>query len=220
MDAARKVNVSSPGAWAQLTAQGAVFKVRCMAVRPVVKYPDPRLRQPTRKVEKITDEVRALVADLIETMADENGAGIAAIQVGAPEQIFLIEGLVAGKGEGSPPVVLINPEIVWVSDETEVKEEGCLSFPNIYVPIKRSLRARVRATGLDGQVFELEGEGLCARAIQHEYDHLNGKLMVDFVGPLKKQMIQRKMKRLAREEAEDAADDADQGEDRAQARLR
>jgi peptide deformylase len=176
-----------------------------MAVRPVVKYPDPRLRQPTRRVAAIGDDVRALVTDLVDTMADENGAGIAAIQIGAPEQIFLIEGEVAGKGEGAPPVVLINPEIVWLSDETEIKEEGCLSFPNIYVPIKRSLKARVRATGLDGQTFELEGEGLCARAIQHEYDHLNGKLMVDFVGPLKKQMIQRKMKKLAREEAEGGA---------------
>ena len=178
-----------------------------MAVRPVVKYPDPRLRQETRKVTTITDEVRALVQDLTETMFDENGAGIAAIQIGAPEKIFLIEGSVAGGEENSPPMVFINPEVVWASDETETKEEGCLSFPGIYVPIKRAVRARVRAMGMDGKIFEVEGEGLFARAMQHEGDHLNGKLMVDFVGPLKKQMITRKMKKLAAEEAEDAADD-------------
>jgi peptide deformylase len=178
-----------------------------MAVRPVVKYPDPRLRQETRTVTTITDEVRALVQDLTETMFDENGAGIAAIQIGAPEKIFLIEGSVAGGEENSPPVVFINPEVVWASDETETKEEGCHSFPGIYVPIKRAVRARVRAMGMDGKTFEVEGEGLFARAMQHEGDHLNGKLMVDFVGPLKKQMITRKMKKLAAEEAEDAGED-------------
>jgi peptide deformylase len=180
-----------------------------MAVRPVVKYPDPRLRQETRTVTKVTDEIRALVEDLTETMFDENGAGIAAIQIGAPEKIFLIEGTVAGGEENSPPMVFINPEVVWASDETETKEEGCLSFPGIYVPIKRSLRARVRAMGMDGKTFEVEGEGLFARAMQHEGDHLNGRLMVDFVGPLKKQMITRKMKKLIAEEAEEAGEDVD-----------
>jgi peptide deformylase len=177
-----------------------------MAVRPVVKYPDPLLRQKTRPVEKVTDEVRELVRDLTDTMFDENGAGIAAIQIGQAEQIFLIEGNVAGRGEASKPMVFINPEVVSLSEETDTQDEGCLSFPGIYVPIKRSLRARFRATDLDGNVFEAEGEGLFARAMQHEFDHLNGKLMVDFVGPLKKQMIGRKMKKLAKEEAEAAAD--------------
>ncbi len=180
-----------------------------MAVRPVVKYPDPRLRQTTKQVEKVTDEIRALVADLIDTMFDENGAGIAAIQIGALEKIFLIEGTVAGGEENAPPMVFINPEVVWTSDEAETKEEGCLSFPGIYVPIKRAIRARVRAMGMDGQIFEVEGEALFARAMQHEGDHLNGKLMVDFVGPLKKQMIGRKMKKLAAEEAADLLEDAE-----------
>jgi peptide deformylase len=178
-----------------------------MAVRPVVKYPDPRLRQTTKTVTKVTDEIRELVADLAETMFDENGAGIAAIQIGAPEKIFLIEGSVAGGEDDSPPMVFINPEVIWTSDEAETKEEGCLSFPGIYVPIKRAIKARVRAMGMDGKLFEVDGEGLFARAMQHEGDHLNGKLMVDFVGPLKKQMITRKMKKLAAEEAEDAAED-------------
>jgi peptide deformylase len=180
-----------------------------MAVRPVVKFPDPRLRQETRTVTKVTDDIRALVADLTETMFDENGAGIAAIQIGAPEKIFLIEGTVAGGEENSPPMVFINPEVIWASDEAETKEEGCLSFPGIYVPIKRSLRAKVRAMGMDGKIFEVEGEGLFARAMQHEGDHLNGKLMVDFVGPLKKQMITRKMKKLIADEAEEAGEEAE-----------
>ncbi len=113
----------------------------------------------------------------------------------------------AGGREEDPPVVFINPELVWLSDETETADEGCLSFPGVYVSIKRSLRARVRAIGLDGQAFEMERDGLCARAFQHEADHLNGRLLVDFVGPLKREMIKRKMRRAAQEEAEADADD-------------
>src|SRR5262245_6096422 len=119
-----------------------------MAVRPIVKFPDPRLRQPTRQVERVTDEIRKLVADLADTMFASNGAGIAAIQVGVPERIYLVDAVVAGGREEDPPVAFINPEIVWLSDEKETAEEGCLSFPGIYVPIKRSLRARVRAMNL------------------------------------------------------------------------
>lgn len=187
-----------------------------MAVRPVVVYPDPRLRQETLKVDRVTDAIRALVQDLTDTMADENGAGIASVQIGAPERIFLVEGEVAGGPEGAPPKVFINPEILWLSDETETKDEGCLSFPNIFVPIKRSLRARVRAMDMNGEIFEAEGEGLYARAMQHEYDHLTGKLMVDFVGPLKKKMIKRKLERAAK----DAADDADDAAPAASAKGR
>src|SRR5206468_2704257 len=97
----------------------------------------------------------------------------------------------------------------WLSDETIVGDEGCLSFPGIYVSIKRSLRAKVRAIGLDGQVFEMERDGLCARAFQHETDHLNGRLMVDFVGPLKSEMIKSKMKRVASGEDPGDGDEAD-----------
>lgn len=175
-----------------------------MAVRPIVKYPDPRLRGPTVPVSRVTDEIRKLVADLADTMYAANGAGIAAIQVGAFERIYLVDAAVAGGREEDPPVVFINPEIVWMSEETETNDEGCLSFPGIYVPIKRSVRCRVRAMNLDGEVFEAEGEGLYARAMQHEGDHLTGKLLADYVGPLKRSMIRRKMERLAKEEAEDA----------------
>jgi peptide deformylase len=168
-----------------------------MAVLPIVKYPDPRLRQATVPVSTVTAEIRKLVADMADTMFSANGAGIAAIQVGSPERIYLIDAAVAGGREEDAPIVFINPEITWLSDETITGDEGCLSFPGVFVPVKRSLRARVRAMNLDGETFELEGEGLCARAMQHEGDHLTGKLLVDFVGPLKREMIKRKMKREA-----------------------
>ena len=181
-----------------------------MAVRPIVKFPDTRLRQETVAVTEVTDEIRKLCADLADTMFAANGAGIAAIQVGAKEKIYLVDAGVAGGREEDPPVVFINPELVMLSDEAETSDEGCLSFPGIYVPIKRSLRARVRAMNLDGQMFELERDGLCARAFQHEGDHLNGRLLVDFVGPLKREMIKRKMRKAAQESADDRdADDDD-----------
>ena len=174
-----------------------------MALRPILKYPDNFLRQPTQAVVEVTDEIKKLVADMVETMYSKNGAGLAAIQVGSDLRIFIVEASVAGGDENDHPVVFINPTIEWLSDETEANDEGCLSFPGIFVPIKRSLRARVRATGLDGQEFVVEGEGLYARAMQHEIDHLNNRLLIDFVGPVKRQMIKRKMERMTDEEAAD-----------------
>jgi peptide deformylase len=174
-----------------------------MSLRPVLKYPDPFLRQPTVAVTAVTDEVRALVADMVETMYSKNGAGLAAIQVGSDLQIFIVEASIAGGGENDHPIVFINPKVEWISEETETKDEGCLSFPGIYVPVKRGLRARTRALGLDGKEFVVEGEGLYARAMQHEIDHLNNRLLIDFVGPVKRQMIKRKMERMTDEEADE-----------------
>jgi peptide deformylase len=172
-----------------------------MALRPIVKYPDNFLRQPTRAVDGVDDETRTLVADMVETMYAKNGAGLAAIQVGSDKRIFIVEASIAGGDENDHPIVFINPTIEWLSDETETADEGCLSFPGIYVPIKRSLRARVRATGLDGHEFVAEGEGLYARAMQHENDHLENRLLIDYVGSIKRQMIKRKMERMTEEEA-------------------
>jgi len=174
-----------------------------MALRPIVKYPDNFLRQPTVAVTAVDDSVKKLVADMVETMYAKNGAGLAAIQVGSPLRIFIVEASITGGDENDHPVVFINPTIEWLSDDTENADEGCLSFPGIYVPIKRSLRARVRATGLDGQEFVAEGEGLYARAMQHENDHLINKLLIDYVGPLKRSMIKRKMEKMTDEEAEE-----------------
>jgi peptide deformylase len=173
-----------------------------MAVRPIVKWPDPRLRQETRDVVEISDEVRALYRDLVDTMFAHNGVGIAAIQIGRPERMFLIDAAVCGGNAEEPPWAFINPEILWLGEELETADEGCLSFPGIYVPIERAFRSKIRALGIDGKPFELEGEALLARAMQHENDHLTGKLMVDFVGPLKKQMIKRKLKRQADDDVE------------------
>jgi peptide deformylase len=167
-----------------------------MAVRSIVIWPDERLRQETKPVVDFDDRVRALYRDLCDTMYDENGLGIAAIQIGEPTRMFLVEPALAGRAADDPPVCFINPEVVWASDETQLSDEGCLSFPQVYVQVERPLRARVRAYDLDGQPFELEGEGLLARCLLHEYDHLTGKLLVDFVGPLKRQMIKRKLQKV------------------------
>lgn len=170
-----------------------------MAVRPIVVWPDPRLREETRGVEEVTEEVRALYRDLVDTMYAYNGIGIAAVQIGVPVKMFLIEASVAGGEETDDPIAFINPEILWTGEELERTDEGCLSFPGVYVPIERPRRCKARALGIDGEVFEVEAEDLFARAIQHEHDHLTGRLLVDFVGPLKKQMIKRKMKRAQAE---------------------
>lgn len=167
-----------------------------MAVRPVVVWPDDRLRQPSVAITVVDDSVRGLYQDLVDSMYAENGLGIAALQLGDPRRMFIVEPRLAGREETDPPVAFLNPEVLWTSDEQQDSEEGCLSFPDIYIKVKRPQRCRVRAMGLDGQLFELEGEGLLARCLLHEHDHLTGKLLVDFAGPLKKQMIKKKLLRV------------------------
>lgn len=167
-----------------------------MAVLDIVKFPDPRLRETTFEVSEITDDIRQLVRDLIDTMYSLNAAGIAAIQVGRLERIFIIDGKVVTDGDdNSPPLVLINPELVETGKGLAIAEEGCLSFPGVYVDIKRPRWAKLRALDVDGRSFEVDGEGLLGRALQHEFDHLTGRLMIDLVGTIKKEVIRRKMKR-------------------------
>ncbi len=166
-----------------------------MAVRPIVVWPDSRLREETKTVDAVTDEIRTLYKDLWDTMVAYQGIGIASPQIGVPIKMFLIDAAVATGEVGADPVAFINPEIIATGKETDKSDEGCLSFPGVYVPIERPNTATVRAMGIDGEMFELEGSELLARAIQHENDHLTGKLMVDFVGPLKKRMIKRKLQR-------------------------
>jgi len=168
-----------------------------MAVRPIVVWPDARLREETRAIPEVDDSVRSLYQDLVDTMYAHNGLGIAAVQIGEPYKIFLVEPELAGLEPDALPVAFINPEVMWTSDETEKADEGCLSFPNVYVPVDRPIAAKVRAMNLDGEMFEFEGDGLLARCLLHENDHLTGQLLVDFVGPLKRQMIKRKLKREA-----------------------
>lgn len=166
-----------------------------MAVLDIVKYPDPRLREATFEVREITDDIRQLVRDLTDTMYSLNAAGIAAIQVGRLERIFIIDGKVAGGDDNTPPLVFINPELVETGKGLAIAEEGCLSFPGVFVEIKRPRWAKIRATATTGEVVEVDGEGLLGRALQHEFDHLTGRLMIDLVGTIKKEMIKRKMKR-------------------------
>lgn len=176
-----------------------------MAVLEVVKFPDPRLREPCIDVGEIDDGIRELVRDMTDTMYALNAAGIAAIQVGRPERIFLIDGRVATGDEQADPLVFINPEVIETGRGDEVCDEGCLSFPDVFVEVKRPRWAKVRARNADGETFEAEGEGLFGRALQHENDHLNGKLMYDLVGMVKKEMIKRKMKRWHSEHAAEEA---------------
>jgi peptide deformylase len=173
-----------------------------MARLPILRYPDPRLRENSQKVQVFDETLRKLVADMAETMFANNGAGLAAIQVGAPLQLFLIDAEIAGKPPTDPPVVFINPEFVSISEEPQMGEEGCLSFPGIYVPVKRGVRVQIKATDLEGKTFTMDADALFARALQHEHDHLKGRLLIDNVGPVKREIIKRKMKKEALAEAD------------------
>jgi peptide deformylase len=177
-----------------------------MALRQILRFPDARLRQKSADVGTFDNDLRQLVEDMSETMFAANGAGLAAIQVGAPLRLFIVDGEVAGGAEGSPPRVFINPELVEISAEAQTGDEGCLSFPGIYVPVKRGMKARIKAVDVEGQPFELEGAELLARALQHENDHLNGRLLIDQVGPVKREIIKRKLRKDAEAEAAEAAD--------------
>jgi peptide deformylase len=179
-----------------------------MPLRPILRYPDPKLREKSRDVSSFDDDLRQLVTDMGETMFAAAGAGLAAIQVGVPLRLFIIDGPVAGGAEDAPPKVFINPEIVSLSEEAQTGDEGCLSFPGIYVPVKRGMRARVRARDLEGKTFEIEGEALFARALQHENDHLIGRLLIDQCGPVKREIIKRKLRKEKEAEAEEEAEAA------------
>ena len=176
-----------------------------MAVMPILRYPDARLRQKCADVTAFDESLRKLVSDMTDTMYAADGAGLAAIQVGAPLRMFIIEAEVAGRAPSDPVMVFCNPEIVELSDDAQTGDEGCLSFPGVFVPVKRGMRARVRAQDLDGKVFEVQGSDLFARALQHESDHLIGRLLIDMVGPVKREIIKRKMKKEAASAASDAA---------------
>lgn len=180
----------------------ALHRGEMMAILDVVEYPDPRLREvssPIPEVDgkpQVTDEILELVADMKETMYAADGAGLAAIQVGRPLRLFVVDSFIISQDRQAEPVVFVNPEIVSKGGKQE-GEEGCLSFPGVFVPISRAATCIVRAKDLDGKVFDLKGEELLARAFQHEIDHLKGKLIIDYVGRLKKRFIEKKMRRAA-----------------------
>jgi peptide deformylase len=171
-----------------------------MTLRPILLHPDPRLKKLCPPVAQITDDIRRLADDMLATMYDAPGIGLAAPQVGVLARMFVMD--CVKQPDATPrPMVLINPEIVWSSEDTNVYEEGCLSIPDQYADVTRPAEVRMRWLGLDGQTHEDQFSGLWATCAQHELDHLNGKLFLDYLGPIKRQMITRKMEKLKRDRA-------------------
>ena len=167
-----------------------------MARLPILRYPDPRLHTVARPVTEVDDRIRQLVDDMIETMYDAEGVGLAATQVDVHERVIVMD----TSEEHDRPLVLINPEIIERSSELKLAEEGCLSVPQVYDKVERAARVKVRALGRDGRSFELEAEGLTAICVQHEMDHLLGKVFVEYLSPLKRDRIRTKMLKKTREE--------------------
>ncbi len=167
-----------------------------MAILDLVIYPDPLLREKSEPVGEVDDEVRQLVADMVETMYYNEGAGLAAVQVGVLKRIFIADPVLAGGSREDPALVFIDPEILG-SEGDQDGDEGCLSFPGIFVPVKRPGKVTIRATNLAGERFEMTGEEILARAFLHETEHMDGVLLIDKVGRIKRQFINRKLKRRA-----------------------
>ncbi|MCD7897890.1 MAG: peptide deformylase [Planctomycetaceae bacterium] len=163
-----------------------------MAVLPIRKYPDPVLRQPAQPVSVIDEKLRRLAADMVETMEDANGVGLAAPQVGESVRMVVVD----FDPENGDPRVLINPVITKRSGRKELGEEGCLSFPGLRTRVKRSPKVVCEAQNLDGEIVEYQAEGLSARAVQHELDHLDGFLFVDKAGPSDKLSLKSELEEL------------------------
>ncbi len=174
-----------------------------MAVLPIITLPDPVLRKMSARVERVDDELRRLADHMLETMYDAPGVGLAAVQVGIPRRLIVLD--TSGKEEQPRPLVLINPEVLTLGSEMRLHEEGCLSIPDVRVEIERPASLRVRFLDRDGKQKELEAEGLLATAIQHEIDHLNGRLIIDFLSRLKRDIIVRKFKKQAKSAGSDPA---------------
>ena len=171
-----------------------------MSIRPILIHPDPRLKKACAPVAEVSPEVGALAEDMLRTMYDAPGVGLAAPQVGVMQRLFVMD-CVKEEGEAPRPMVLINPEIIAASDEVNTYEEGCLSIPEHYGEVSRPKLVTMRWMGLDGKTHEDEFDELWATCAQHELDHLNGKLFIDHLGAIKRQMITRKMVKLKREKA-------------------
>ena len=169
-----------------------------MAIRTILHYPDPRLRQKGLPIERVTPEIERLIEDMAETMYAAPGVGLAATQIGELHRLFLVD--IAAEDEPSNLMVFINPEITAKEGE-QCAPEGCLSFPGVTEEIKRAAKITVRALDRKGEPFELAAEGLLAVAVQHENDHLDGVLMIDKMGILKKRIVQRKMQKRSTETA-------------------
>ena len=167
----------------------------------ILRYPDPRLHTVAKPVADVNQRLSQLVSDMFETMYEAAGIGLAATQVDVHERLIVID--VSEKRD--EPMVLINPELVWRSEETRLGEEGCLSVPGIYDGVERSIAVKVQALNLDGQSQTYEAEGMLAVCIQHEMDHLMGKVFVEYLSPLKRNRIKTKLVKQKKDEERDAA---------------
>jgi peptide deformylase len=170
-----------------------------MSKRPIILLPDPLLRQPSAPIERVDDDVRRLIDDMLETMYDAPGVGLAAVQVGVPRRLLVLD--VSDKDEEKSPIAMINPELVSLGGDMRVHEEGCLSIPDVRIEIERPASVVVRYIDRDGKQQEINAEGLLATAVQHEMDHLDGKLIIDFLTRLKRDMIVRRFRKMSKDNA-------------------
>jgi peptide deformylase len=170
-----------------------------MALRTILIHPDPRLKKVCAPVDGVDRSVRKLADDMLETMHDAPGIGLAAPQIGILQRLIVMD--CAKKDEEPQPMALINPEVIWVSEELNTYSEGCLSIPEQYEDVTRPAEVRVRWLDLDGKPQEQEFDGLWATCVQHEIDHLNGKLFIDYLSRIKRSMITKKMVKLKKERA-------------------
>ena len=168
-----------------------------MSIKPLIILPDPVLRLVSSPVERVDDAVRKLAADMLDTMYDAPGIGLAAIQVGEPLRMLVID--LAKEGEPPAPQVFINPQVLETGDERSIYEEGCLSIPDYYAEVERPASVRVKYLDREGKPQEVEAEGLLATCLQHEIDHLNGVLFIDHISKLKRDMVVKKFRKLAKD---------------------
>jgi peptide deformylase len=167
-----------------------------MTIKPLIILPDPVLRQVSTRIEQVNDDVRTLADDMLATMYDAPGIGLAAIQVGVPKRMLVID--LSKEGEDKQPLVFINPEILASSDERATYEEGCLSIPDYYAEVERPAKVTVRHVDLTGKEQTIDAEGLLATCLQHEIDHLNGVLFIDHISRLKRDMVIKKFTKAAK----------------------
>jgi peptide deformylase len=170
-----------------------------MAIRPIITIPDPRLKLVSEPVAVVDESIRALVDDMLDTMYDAPGIGLAAIQIAVPKRVLVMD--LAREGEEKQPMVLINPEILSASDEMATYDEGCLSIPEYYEEVERPARVRVRFLDRDGKQQEIDADGLLATCVQHEMDHLNGVVFIDHISRLKRERCIKKFTKAAKQMA-------------------
>ena len=170
-----------------------------MSLLPIITVPDAVLKEIAKPIENITAEIKQQAADMIETMYDAPGVGLAANQVGRLNRLFVMDTTYRKAPETRNPIVMINPEIIWRSEEMSVMEEGCLSIPQQFAEVERPKIVRVRFLDVSGEFQEMEGEDLTSHCIQHELDHLNGVLFIDYLSRLKRNMILRKVDKLRKD---------------------